>query len=223
MNRLLVATGLAVGFHASLLGLAFEGSRPLLGPRPLPGSLAVSLTYREPAVPAGEKPLPAQKRQPEPEPPRVVAKASDRPRQVAVAASAAEVRAELPAAPFEATSPESGEASGQEVVEEAPVAGPEVSSGLVRAEPVYASNPSPRYPRLARQRGWQGVVVLEVFVDAGGRAGEVRVGESCGHGLLDRAALDAVREWRFAPGQEAGRPVAMWVRVPVRFELREGE
>jgi protein TonB len=41
-----------------------------------------------------------------------------------------------------------------------------------------------------------------------------------GHEILDRAALAAVKDWLFEPGQRGGRRVAMKVLVPVRFSLR---
>lgn len=93
-------------------------------------------------------------------------------------------------------------------------------SAEVLARPLYERNPPPLYPRLARRMGKQGVVLLEVFVSASGMVEEVKVATGSGHEILDEAALDAVRGWRFAPGQRNGRPAAMRVRVPVRFELR---
>lgn len=91
----------------------------------------------------------------------------------------------------------------------------------VSARPLYEINPPPLYPRLARRMGKQGVVLLEVVVSALGTVTDVKVASGSGSELLDAAALDAVRGWRFSPGLRNGRPVAMRVRVPVRFELRE--
>lgn len=63
-------------------------------------------------------------------------------------------------------------------------------------------------------------MLLEVFVSASGMVEEVKVATGSGYEILDEAALDAVRGWRFAPGLRNGQPAAMRVRVPVRFELR---
>lgn len=90
----------------------------------------------------------------------------------------------------------------------------------VLARPLYEKNPPPLYPRLAKRLGQQGVVRLEVFVSASGTAEEVKVAIGSGHEMLDEAALETVRGWRFAPGQRNGQPVGMWVRVPVRFALQ---
>jgi len=49
-----------------------------------------------------------------------------------------------------------------------------------------------RYPLLARQRNWQGKVVLTIRVESDGRISEARVARSSGYGLLDHAALSAL-------------------------------
>jgi len=77
----------------------------------------------------------------------------------------------------------------------------------------------PTYPATARGLGIEGTTLLRVLVQDDGRIGEVRVQESAGHGDLDRAAADAVRQWRFDPARKGGRAVAVWVLVPVEFRL----
>lgn len=89
------------------------------------------------------------------------------------------------------------------------------------AVPRYGDNARPTYPQLARLRGYQGVVVLFVEVLVDGRVGQVGIRRSAGHEILDRAALEAVRSWRFEPGRKEGRTVEMSVEVPVRFVLNE--
>lgn len=87
------------------------------------------------------------------------------------------------------------------------------------ARPLYRKNPRPAYPRLARRRGYQGIVILEVLVGRDGTPGKVRVFRSSGYRSLDNAAVEAVERWSFAPGSENGNPVDMWVKIPVRFQL----
>ena len=87
------------------------------------------------------------------------------------------------------------------------------------AIPRYGDNVLPAYPPLARLRGYQGMVVLFVEVLADGRVGQVGIRRSTGHEILDRAALEAIRTWRFEPGRRTGRAVTMSVEVPVRFVL----
>ncbi|RWX49810.1 TonB family C-terminal domain-containing protein [Candidatus Electrothrix communis] len=97
---------------------------------------------------------------------------------------------------------------------------PPVSTGVVQeAAPLYQSNPPPEYPRMARRRGLEGVVTIEAKIDINGRVEELRLFAGSGHTILDKAALKAVRGWRFSPGTVRGRTQTMWVKVPVRFEL----
>jgi TonB family protein len=77
----------------------------------------------------------------------------------------------------------------------------------------------PDYTEEARRRGLSGEVVLEVVVQRDGRVGSVRVIQGLGSGL-DRRAIDAVRQWRFAPGERLGTPVDVVVEVAVEFRLR---
>jgi protein TonB len=87
------------------------------------------------------------------------------------------------------------------------------------AVPLYRINPPPTYPKIARKRGYQGTVVLEVLVDGNGRVGDLRVSKSSGYKILDRAAMASVKGWAFVPGMRGDQKVEMWVRVPIRFQL----
>jgi protein TonB len=87
------------------------------------------------------------------------------------------------------------------------------------ATPLYRQNPVPEYPLIARRRGYQGTVVLEVLVSRDGKVKELNLSASSGHSVLDRAALASVKGWLFDPGTRGGEKVEMWVKVPVRFQL----
>ncbi len=95
-------------------------------------------------------------------------------------------------------------------------------STLIEAIPDYRSNPLPEYPHLARQKHWEGVVWLLVDVSAEGLVDDLRVEQSCGHRVLDRAASRTVRRWQFSPAKRAGLPVSSQARIPVRFRLEDG-
>jgi protein TonB len=110
----------------------------------------------------------------------------------------------------------------------APGAGPSAETmqpGPASSPPRYgvgsAANPAPRYPEMARERGWEGLVVLAVNVAADGRAESVSVSRSSGHRVLDQAALEAVRAWRFEPARRGGLPIAGNALVPIRFRLED--
>lgn len=85
--------------------------------------------------------------------------------------------------------------------------------------PSYGDNPPPKYPPRARRRGYRGVTILAAEILADGTVGELRVKTSSGHGILDEAALRAVKTWTFEPARENGIAVRGRVDIPVRFEL----
>ncbi|MEW6026055.1 MAG: TonB family protein [Planctomycetota bacterium] len=88
------------------------------------------------------------------------------------------------------------------------------------AKPILdGSNKLPPYPRLARQLGQEGLVLLSVEIDENGRAREVRVARSSGYKLLDDAAVKTVRGWIFIPATKNGKPVTSKVEIPIRFKL----
>jgi periplasmic protein TonB len=89
------------------------------------------------------------------------------------------------------------------------------------AVPIYRSNPPPKYPRIARVRGYKGSVMLNVFVGRNGNVLDLKVTKSSGYPLLDRAATSSVKHWLFEPGRIGKEKTEMWVRVPIRFELKE--
>lgn len=84
--------------------------------------------------------------------------------------------------------------------------------------PLPVEAPPPRYPRDALRRGEAGDVLLRVRVDADGVPVDVNVARGSGSRQLDRAAVDAVRRWRFRPALRAGAPAEAEIRVPIRFQ-----
>ena len=91
---------------------------------------------------------------------------------------------------------------------------------LKLARPLYKQNTPPPYPRKARRLGYEGIVMLKVLIDENGRVDDLTVLKSSGHTVLDRAALSAVGKWLFEPGTEGGIKKKMWVKIPVRFDLK---
>jgi periplasmic protein TonB len=103
-----------------------------------------------------------------------------------------------------------------------PSAAAAIPSGSVtqRAIPRGGYQYRPTYPASARNLGVQGTTLLHVLVADDGRVAEVVVKQSAGHADLDRAAIDAVRRWRFEPARRGTEPVEMWVQLPFEFRLR---
>lgn len=76
----------------------------------------------------------------------------------------------------------------------------------------------PAYPDEARSKGVQGTVLVSALVGRDGKVKDMHLEK--GVEGLDEAALSAVRKWTFAPAKVAGKPVAVWVTVPVQFSLK---
>lgn len=81
---------------------------------------------------------------------------------------------------------------------------------------------SPRYPLKAMQLGLSGRSLLTGLVDAQGGVAAVIVKVSSGHVLLDEAAVEELRGWRFTRADATGAvPALSLVRVPMRYEYVE--
>ena len=119
--------------------------------------------------------------------------------------------------PPETRLPEAPPAPLPPVAPPAPVPAPEPSAGASIPRPLDA--PAPRYPVDALRRRQQGTVLLRVHVDARGNPGDIDVVAGSGSRSLDRAAVEAVGRWRFAPATRDGEPVAGTVQVPIDFTL----
>jgi periplasmic protein TonB len=77
---------------------------------------------------------------------------------------------------------------------------------------------APIYPAIAQQAHAEGTVIMEATIDVRGNVTDVRVLRS--HPLLEQAALDAVRQWKFTPTLLNGAPVPIIMTVTVNFTLR---
>ena len=97
-------------------------------------------------------------------------------------------------------------------------AGPVHVGELVRA-PQKTVDVRPVYPEIARTAHVQGTVVLEAVLGKNGHVDQVRVLKSVP--LLDRAAIDAVRQWEYTPSTLHGLPVEVLMTITVTFTLQE--
>lgn len=98
---------------------------------------------------------------------------------------------------------------------------PPQKGSLSRLDPAHLKNPTPVYPTIAREEGWQGTVILKVLVDAEGRSANVQILKSSGYKVLDHSALKAVRKWRFLPARTGSFSFSSWIKIPIRFVLVE--
>lgn len=98
---------------------------------------------------------------------------------------------------------------------------PPVHGAVNEAKPDYLKNDAPPYPMVARQRGWEGLVLLSVVVDKYGMPIRVTVDQSSGFEVLDEAALKTVKKWVFEPAHIGGVSLQSEVKIPIRFLLNE--
>ncbi|OGX06556.1 MAG: hypothetical protein A3G87_07410 [Omnitrophica bacterium RIFCSPLOWO2_12_FULL_50_11] len=85
----------------------------------------------------------------------------------------------------------------------------------------YLKNPAPVYPHRARERGWEGLVKLSVFVRSDGKPEQIEIEKSSGYNILDDAAVHAVKKWKFKPAGIGDVSFSTWVHIPIRFILVE--
>jgi periplasmic protein TonB len=77
----------------------------------------------------------------------------------------------------------------------------------------------PVYPEIARVSRVQGTVVMEAVLDPTGSVTQLRIVRSVP--LLDQAAMDAVRRWKYTPSIYGGHPVSVLMTITIRFTLQE--
>ncbi len=92
-----------------------------------------------------------------------------------------------------------------------------ITVGMTRPEIVHQVQP--KYTELARRSGVQGTVIVEAIIDEQGRVTNVRVLRGLPMGL-DRAAVDAIEQWRFKPATLANRPVKVFYTLTVNFTIQ---
>ncbi len=122
---------------------------------------------------------------------------------------------------FEPAGPAASDAGTSVPAVDAPATPSSSTAPAVLAEGAlaYARVREPVYPADALRRGEQGVVRLRVWVAADGSVERVEIERGSGSSSLDRAARDAVRQWRFRPPLVDGAPRAAVGSVPIVFRL----
>lgn len=196
-----------------------EKTPPLQEAKPSP------ITVAEKA-PKPQKPKPLKK------PKKIPVKTVQRqePREVASATSAQPQ--ESPVAP---STPKSGSAAALPKDSRADTAGtgnspktdsgPSAGNGPIHVPfgsgdgPRFVQRVLPKYPRLARELGKEGRVVLQLTIDERGRLAHVEVVSKAGSGF-DEEAVRAVKSSTFFPAKRNGKPVTSIARLPIRFQLR---
>ena len=147
---------------------------------------------------------------------------ADLPKKSAVAPQQRQVENQMTAmagaSPVLAVTP--GENSKSAMKKDLPQAATAAAPILQKAIPVYRQNKQPRYPAIAKRRGYEGEILLNVLVNREGKVAQINIQRSSSHQSLDTAASEAVKNWLFVPATEGGRAVSMWVTIPIEFRLQ---
>lgn len=85
--------------------------------------------------------------------------------------------------------------------------------------PVLVSRIQAEYPPEAQKQRIEGEVVMYVLVNKKGFVDEVKI--SKGIPELNQAAVEAVEDLKFKPGKLEGKPVEVWVRIPIKFNYSD--
>ncbi len=192
---------------------------------PTPKEVVSAFAAAPPAPPPPPPPPPP----PEAAPPKPVATTGQQ--NLAPVAPPSKIAPELPTPPANTSSQDgvpggvpggiAGGVPGGVVggIPEAPPApaGPVRVGGKIKA-PDLVHRVEPRYPDIARNAHAAGVVVLEATVDPSGRVQSVRVLR--GNDMLNDAAVEAVKQWRYSPLMLNGQATPFILTVTVTFQLQ---
>ena len=98
----------------------------------------------------------------------------------------------------------------------APAAPAPVKGGQLQ-QPKLLSSVAAVYPPLARSQRVQGDVVIDALIDATGKVSETKV--ISGNALLQTAAIDSLRQWKYQPAVLNGQPISVHINVTIVFHL----
>ncbi len=226
MTRLLVAILVSVAGHALVFAM-WPAARPQFG-----NAIGPTLQARLLSQPNYSQQGPRSQADPhEPEPPPT--KSSSAPAQNETATKAAEharrtttaaTRGETDPASNSATltRPTAAAATSAHAAQPAPFNDNELRAELLAAVHGELAHHF-FYPQLARRKGWQGRVDLGFRVEADGRIERIRVVRSSGHGILDRSAIQALRDVGRLSVTAPRRGGRGWdLDLPVIYRLHEG-
>ncbi len=196
-------------FHALQSGLLREAAQLL------PKEVSILFITREQPVPAPPPPIPIP--QPKIVPLAKQAPALQQPAPLAPAAAALDTPS--PTAIAVAPAPQPAESVSAPVAAPAAVPAAPLPPKTIASGAEYIQQPKPRYPPQSKRIGETGKVTLRVLVSDTGHPQRAEVHESSGSTRLDEAARQAVMLALFKPHMEEGKAIAVYVLVPVDFQL----
>ncbi len=91
----------------------------------------------------------------------------------------------------------------------------------VEKMPAFVNQIKPSYPEIAKRAGIEGLVVVNVLIGKDGRPIKARIlkKKPADSNIFDEAATSALMRSSYSPGIQNGRPIKVWLTVPMRFKL----
>ena len=86
---------------------------------------------------------------------------------------------------------------------------------FVEELPEAITKVEPRYPPDAKRDGFEGTVLVHALIGPDGLVHDTKVLKSLP--AFDDSAVAAVKQWTFKPARTAGKPIGVWMTLPVRF------
>jgi protein TonB len=201
---------------ALALGLATVGAFAWMNPvfvkkDKREATIVAMLELPDDPPPAAETPPPPPDASPPPQP-AVVA-----PVPMVALATAPTIAAPPPVPQPAPPAPKAAPGPGPAVIAKGPENVGDLSAQVVFRKPI-------RVPLESRRAHEEGIVVLTVLLSVDGRVADISVASSSGFPRLDRAALEAVADWRWSPLVRSGQPVMVrgMVRIPFIRERGDG-
>ena len=220
-RRLTVTTSIAI--HAAVVLLVIV--LPLMGGVSLPAAMSSIDAFVQPPelppTPVVQPPAPSQQAAPAVNPDAAPLHAPDTiaPEVSAPVKGVPQVPGALPIGPGYGVPGGIGQPNTGPAMQPPPPAEPvPVRAGGVVRFPKRVVNVEPKYPQIAQSARVEGTVILEATIDEQGGVKNLRVLKSIP--LLDAAALEAVKQWRYSPTTLNGERVAVVMTVTVTFRLR---
>ncbi len=93
----------------------------------------------------------------------------------------------------------------------------------VMKPPMLVEDNVPHYPLRAQEMGLEGRVGVYILVSRDGTVTNARIASSSGSSLLDEAALESVRRYRFKPARQGNSAVDIWISWTLDFKLQKGD
>ncbi|MFQ6606362.1 MAG: TonB family protein, partial [Fidelibacterota bacterium] len=77
----------------------------------------------------------------------------------------------------------------------------------------------PIYPQFAQEAGIEGTVYVQAFINSEGKVTHTKILKGIPRTGLDESSIDAVRNTHFQPAIYRGKPVGVWITIPITYKL----